>query len=137
MWTIIIRRTDMSRITRRHFLRTSIAGAGLLAAGPRALHAAETPAAGPFRGTDLVPLGKTGIQVSRLAQGTGYNGYNHTSEHTRRGKAAFDRLLHHSLDEGIRFIDMADLYGSHAFVRDVLKGLPREKYVLLSKLWPR
>jgi aryl-alcohol dehydrogenase-like predicted oxidoreductase len=122
----------MKRLTRRHFLGTSVAGAGLLAA-PGLLRGETTS----FKGSDQVPLGKTGIQVSRLAQGTGFNGYNHTSEHTRRGKASFDRLLRHSLDNGITFIDMADLYGSHSFVKDVIKGMPRDKLVLLSKLWPR
>ena len=90
-----------------------------------------------FNGTDIVELGKTGIKVSRLAQGTGFNGYNHSSEQTRQGKAAFDRLLRHSLDQGISFIDMADLYGSHPFVKDVIKGLPRNKLALLSKIWPQ
>lgn len=124
----------MLHVTRRHFLKTSLAGAGLLTTAPGLLRA---EAAGPFKGTDLVPLGKTGIQVTRLAQGTGYNGYNRSSAHTRQGKEAFDRLLHHSLDEGVRFIDMADLYGSHPFVKDVVKGLPRDKYALLTKIWPR
>jgi hypothetical protein len=32
---------------------------------------------------------------------------------------------------------MADLYGSHPFVMDVVKDLPRDDYVLLSKIWPR
>jgi predicted aldo/keto reductase-like oxidoreductase len=32
---------------------------------------------------------------------------------------------------------MADLYGSHPFVKDVIKGLPRDKFALLSKIWPR
>jgi aryl-alcohol dehydrogenase-like predicted oxidoreductase len=125
----------MSQITRRHFLKTSIAGAGLLATAPGLLRGAE--AAGPFAGSHIVELGKTGIKVSRLAQGTGYNGYNRSSAHTRQGKEAFDRLLHHSLDQGVTFIDMADLYGSHPFVKDVVKGLPRDKYTLLTKIWPR
>jgi len=127
----------MSRITRRHFLRTSVTSAGVVATAPAWLGAAEAHAAGRFQGTDIVPLGKTGIKVTRLAQGTGYSGYNHSSAHTRQGKEAFDRLMRHSLDQGIRFIDMADLYGSHTFVKDVIKGLPRNKLVLLSKLWPR
>ena len=84
-----------------------------------------------------MPLGRTGIRASRLAQGTGYDGYNHTSALTRQGKQAFDRLLRHSLDRGINFIDMADLYGSQPFVKDVIRGLPRDKVILLSKLWPR
>lgn len=126
----------MRHCHRRQFLKTSIAGAGLMAM-PGLLHAAPATAVEGFLGSDIVPLGKTGIKVSRLAQGTGFNGYNHSSAHTRQGKAAFDRLLHHSLDQGVTFIDMADLYGSHPFVKDVVKGLPRDKYVLLSKIWPR
>ena len=125
----------MVDLTRRHFLKTSVAGAGLLATAPGLLRRAEP--AEPFKGTDTVPLGKTGIRVSRLAQGTGFNGYNHSSAQTRQGKEAFDRLLHRSLDQGITFIDMADLYGSHPFVKDIVKDLPRDKYQLLTKIWPR
>ncbi len=127
----------MVRFTRRQFLGTSLAGAGLLVTAPRLLHAADAATAAGFRGTDIVPLGKTGIKVSRLAQGTGFNGYNHSSELTRLGKAGFDRVLRRGLDQGITFIDMADGYGSQPFVKDVIKGLPREKLALLTKLWPR
>lgn len=126
----------MVNVTRRQFLKTSVAGAGLLAVAPRLLRAADPPATS-FRGTDIVSLGNTGIKASRLAQGTGFNGYNHSSELTRAGKEAFDRVLHHGLDHGINFIDMADGYGSQTFVRDVIKGIPRDKLVLLTKLWPR
>src|ERR1017187_2705246 len=103
----------MNSFNRRDFLKASIAGAGPLATAPRLLHAAQ-PVAYPS-GADIVELGKTGIKVSRLAQGTGFNGFNPSSEHARQGKAAFDRLLRHSLDHGVSFIDMADLYGSHPF----------------------
>jgi aryl-alcohol dehydrogenase-like predicted oxidoreductase len=127
----------MRQLTRRHFLSTSLAGAGLLVTAPGWLRGAETAPAASFRGSDMVPLGKTGIKVSRLAQGTGFNGSSRSSEHTRRGKKAFDELVHHSLDQGVTFMDMADLYGSHPFVKDVVKGLPRDKYVLLTKIWPR
>jgi len=127
----------MSPFSRRQFLQASVAGAGLVPVFPAFLRAAPADQPVTFAGTDIVPLGKTGIRVSRLAQGTGYSGYNHSSAHTRQGKELFDRLLRHSIAEGITFLDMADLYGSHPFVKDVIKGLPREKFVLLSKLWPR
>jgi 1-deoxyxylulose-5-phosphate synthase len=126
----------MNQLTRRDFIRTSLTGAGLLATTPKWLRAAE-PAQGSFAGSDIVPLAKTGIKVSRLAQGTGFNGYNRSSEHTRQGKEKFDRLLHHSLDHGITFIDMADLYGSMPFVKDVVKGRKRDQLVFLTKIWPR
>lgn len=127
----------MMRQNRRQFIETTLAGAGLMMT-PGWLAGAE-PTVAPTKRTavDRVALGRTGIRASRLAQGTGYNGYNHSSAHTRMGKESFDRLLRHSLDQGISFIDMADLYGSHSFVKDVVKGIPRERYVLLSKIWPR
>jgi aryl-alcohol dehydrogenase-like predicted oxidoreductase len=124
----------MRECSRRQFLKTSLTGAGVLVTTSLLVSHAE---AASFKGTDLVPLGRTGIKVSRLAQGTGFNGYSRSSEHTRQGKDKFDRLMRHSLDQGIRFIDMADLYGSHPFVKDVIKGLPRSQFALLSKIWPR
>lgn len=126
----------MRHLTRRDFIRTSLAGAGVLATGAGLLRAAE-PGKNAFKGNAIVPLGRTGIKVSRLAQGTGYNGYNRSSAQTRAGKEAFDRLVRHGIDQGVTFLDMADLYGSHPFVRDVLRGLPREKFVFLTKIWPR
>ena len=127
----------MPQYNRRDFLKTSLAGLGLAVTVPHHLTAAELARPLAFKGTDIVPLGKTGIQVTRLAQGTGYNGVKHTSAHTRAGKESFDRLVHHSIDRGITFIDMADLYGSMPFMKDVLKGMKRDRFVLLSKLWPR
>jgi 1-deoxyxylulose-5-phosphate synthase len=125
----------MSHLSRRDFIRASLAGAGLLAAVPGLVCAAE--GGGDYKGSDIVTLGKTGIRTTRLAQGTGFNGFNRSSAQTRAGKEAFDRLVRHSIDEGVRFMDMADLYGSHPFVKDVLKGMPRDKFTLMSKIWPR
>jgi len=126
----------MRSCNRRHFIRTSLASAGWLATAPAWLHAADPAPAASFKGSDIVALGQTDIKVSRLAQGTGFNGYNRSSEHTRQGKEKFDRLVRHSIDQGIAFLDMADLYGSHPFVKEVIKGLPRDKFTLLSKIWP-
>ena len=125
----------MRHINRREFLTTTLAGAGLAAASPSLLCAESAPTA--CKGSDLVPLGRTGIKVSRLAQGTGFNGSARSSDHTRMGRESFDRLLRHSVDSGVRFIDMADLYGTHTYVRDTIKAMPRDKFVLLSKIWPR
>ncbi|RPI25002.1 MAG: aldo/keto reductase [Acidobacteria bacterium] len=126
----MIRRQD-----RREFIRTAAVGAGTL------FTAASFPgilaAPSPVKANDIVSLGKTGIKASRLAQGTGFNGGARSSAHTRLGPQAFDTLIKHSLDQGINFMDAADLYGSHTFLRNSLKSIPREKYVLLSKIWPR
>lgn len=128
----------MHTTTRREFIGKSLPKAGLAAAIPF-LAGCSTTQTKPssFAGSDKVALGRTGITTSRLAQGTGYNGWARSSDHTRMGKAAFERLLRHSLDNGITFIDMADLYGTHPFVRDVIKGDRRDKLTLLSKIWVR
>ncbi len=112
-----------------------MAGAGSLVAANSFPGLLSAPRA--VKASDLVVLGRTGIKASRLAQGTGFNGSARSSEHTRLGLQAFDTLVRHSFDKGINFMDAADLYGSHTFLRDALKGIPREKYVLLSKIWPR
>jgi 1-deoxyxylulose-5-phosphate synthase len=119
---------------RREFLKSSVIGAGTLAvlgtAGLQRAFAGGTAA-------DRVTLGKTGITASRLAQGTGFNGGGRSSQHTRLGQQGFDTLVRYSIDQGVNFMDSADLYGSHPFLRSTLKGIPRDKYVLLSKIWPR
>lgn len=125
----------MRQFTRREFLTTTLTGAGLMTASPSLFSADAAPTA--CKGSDLVTLGRTGIKVSRLAQGTGFDGSARSSAHTRMGRESFDRLLRHSVDSGVRFIDMADLYGTHTYVRDTIKDMPRDKFVLLSKIWPR
>jgi aryl-alcohol dehydrogenase-like predicted oxidoreductase len=128
----------MLKQDRRSFIKTTLAGAGLLATTPTWVYGGDAPlAARPRRAADRVTLGRTDIKASFLAQGTGFNGSARSSDHTRMGQAAFDRLLRHSLDQGVNFLDLADLYGSHPFVRQTVKGLARDRYVLLSKIWPR
>jgi aryl-alcohol dehydrogenase-like predicted oxidoreductase len=82
-------------------------------------------------------LGATGIKTTRIAQGTGWNGGDRSSEHTRLGQEAFTKLVRHSIDQGIAFMDTADLYGSMPYVGRALKGVPQDKYIVLSKIWPR
>jgi aryl-alcohol dehydrogenase-like predicted oxidoreductase len=123
---------------RRQFLKASVESAGLLALAPRLAFSedAPVPAITAASATDRVSLGRTGISSSFLAQGTGYNGGRHASDHTRLGQEAFTRLLRHGLDQGMNFLDMADLYGSHSFVREAVRGVPRDQLVMLTKIWP-
>jgi aryl-alcohol dehydrogenase-like predicted oxidoreductase len=123
---------------RRQIIAGALAGAGILAVKPKWLKAGKPKnMSGKSRATEIVTLGSTGIKVSRLAQGTGWNGGARTSAHTRMGEKAFTRLIRHSLDSGITLMDTADLYGAHPYVRTALDGVPRDKYRLLSKIWPR
>ncbi len=122
-------------LSRRQFIAATLAGAGTLAA--HAHVASGQAAASPSPATQVVTLGRTGIKASRLAQGTGWNGSGRSSAHTRLGEKAFNELIRHGLDKGIGFMDCADLYGSHPYLRNALNGVPREKYIVLSKIWPR
>jgi aryl-alcohol dehydrogenase-like predicted oxidoreductase len=122
---------------RRQFLTTALAGAGILAAEPAWLAAKESRAGTKSRATDLVTLGPTGIKATRLAQGTGWNGGGRSSEHSRMGIKAFTELIRRGVDHGIAFFDTADLYGSQPYLGTALKGVPRDKYILMSKIWPR
>jgi aryl-alcohol dehydrogenase-like predicted oxidoreductase len=59
------------------------------------------------------------------------------SNQTRLGKDVFEKLLRDSYDRGVRFFDMADMYGTHSFVADALSKYPRDSYALQSKIWFR
>ena len=120
-------------LNRRQFLRSS-AGATL---GLGGLSGASAAGAAKRTPTDLVPLGKTGLTASRLALGTGMRGSRRQSNQTKLGFVKLVHLLRHAFDSGVRFFDMADLYGSHLYVREALRFIPREKVTLLTKIWWR
>ncbi len=90
-----------------------------------------------FSATDTVALGKTGIQTSRLAMGTGTVGFGHHSNQTALGIKGLSDLLLSGYDHGLRFFDSADSYGSHPHVAEALKRLPRDKVTVLTKTWAR
>ena len=58
--------------------------------------------------------------------GTGFSGYNRSSNITRAGVA--ESLIRQAYEKGIRFFDCADSYGTHPFTAAALKGIPREMY---------
>jgi predicted aldo/keto reductase-like oxidoreductase len=127
--------TENNSYSRRQFIGTILAGTGALVAGPG--WPTAQAARRPRQATDIVTLGKSGIKTTLLAQGTGWNGSARSSAHTRLGEKAFVKLVRHSLDRGVRFMDMADLYGAHPYMRTALKGVPRDDYSILTKIWPR
>jgi len=90
-----------------------------------------------FNASDTVVLGKTGIKTSRLAMGTGTVGSGHHSNQTALGIDGLSRLLLHGYDQGLRFFDSADAYGSHPHVAEALKHVPRDKVTVLTKTWAR
>lgn len=115
---------------RREFLRTAAAGA-LAALVPA--HADASPTAA---GTKFVKLGKK-LSVPLLGLGTGVKAGNRSNGLWRSGQENFDRTILRAYDEGVRLFDTADSYGSLPQVARVLKGKPRDSYVLISKIWCR
>jgi aryl-alcohol dehydrogenase-like predicted oxidoreductase len=123
---------------RRDFLRQSARtlGAALLAksAVARAALIDPEPLTKKFTAQDEIVLGHTGIRTSRLAMGTGTVGFGGGSNQTRLGTAPLTTLLLNGYHEnGLRFFDSADSYGSHPYVAAALKQLPRDKVTVLTK----
>jgi len=113
----------MSPFNRREFLRTSLA-VGTVASVTN-LHAT------PRTATDMVTLGKSGLQVTRLAFGTGSNnGHVQAS----LGQKEFSRLIAYAYDRGIRFFETAESYVTPAMLGEALKPFPRESYQLMTKV---
>jgi aryl-alcohol dehydrogenase-like predicted oxidoreductase len=121
-------------MSRRNFIAGMVACVGSVAFGKDAIEGEGVSLKSP---TQLVPLGKTGIKASFVGVGTGMRGWMRSSNHTRMGKEAFIRLIKHAYESGITFYDVADLYGTHTFLRDAVKGIPRENIVIQSKIWFR
>ena len=82
----------------------------------------------------LVALGNTGLTVPVMAMGTGTTGWGGSSNQTRMGMDAFVKLAKNAYNRGMRFYDMAEAYGSHRFVAQAIKGIPREDITLLTKI---
>lgn len=117
---------------RRRFVKQATAAAGFMALNPLGIKL-ETRAGKKYI-SDRVLLGKTGIEVSRMAMGTGTSGYGGSSNQTRKlGLNGLADLLKAGYDKGVFFWDSADQYGTHPHVKEALKMVPREKVVLLSK----
>ncbi len=121
---------------RRHFLKAGAAAAGTLLFEAFPYHA--------FAGTtkkyasDRVMLGNTGIEVSRLAMGTGTSGYGGSSNQSRKlGLKGLSNLLRTGYDNGVFFWESADQYGTHPHFKEALNGVDRDKVVLLTKTHAR
>jgi 1-deoxyxylulose-5-phosphate synthase len=98
---------------------------------------AAQPLSTKFSANDTVTLGSTGIKTSRLAMGTGTVGSGGHSHQTALGVKGLSDLLRNGYDNGLRFFDLADGYGSHPHAADALKYIPRDKVTVLTKTYSR
>jgi len=121
-------------MNRRKFVRY-----GSLAAGAALLDMGRFPyplfaGAQKRYASDVVTLGKTGIKLSRLAQGTGTNGVGKSSNQIRGlGFTGVADLLRAGVDRGLSFWDLADQYGSHPHAKEALKTVARDKVTIMTK----
>jgi aryl-alcohol dehydrogenase-like predicted oxidoreductase len=97
---------------------------------PHQLFAAARPKNPNHRGI----LGPRRIELSRMAMGTGTIGSNGSSNQTGKlGYRGLSELFRAAYDQGINFWDAADAYGSHTYLREALKTVPRDKVVILAR----
>jgi len=107
-----------------------VAGAAFLSAFPYEALALEKK----LYPHDRIKLGNTGIEMSRMAMGTGTHGFGGASNQTRQmGIKGVSDMLRAAYDDGINFWETADQYGSHPHVGTALKKVEREKVVILTK----
>lgn len=129
----------MTTLDRRRFLGTSAGAAAAFAAlgTGTAADLGKAAAVVDVPPPPRVPLGKTGVHLTRLGQGTGVHGGKRQSDQTRIGFEKLTALFRHAYERGIRFFDLADLYGSHVYFREALRTIPRDEVTILTKIWWR
>ncbi len=113
-------------ITRRQFIERTAAVAGGVMLSPLAARAAAKKTA-----VDLVPLGKTGLKACRLSFGCGTSSGRVQQD---LGQDGFNRLIRYAYDQGITHIDIARSYRTHTMLGEAIKGLPREKLFIQTKM---
>jgi 1-deoxyxylulose-5-phosphate synthase len=130
----------MAFVNRRDFIQRSaqVLTAAWAAAGlPRKSVAAALEGAVPAypRAAARRSLGKSGVSCSLLGMGTGTRAWNGSSAQNRQGDEAFIQALVHALDRGLRYFDMAGMYGAHKYMQQAVKAaaIPREKLTFLTK----
>lgn len=114
-------------ISRRKFLGSAATLAGAALLPPKEIF----PPPRKRTAVDQVTLGRTGIRLSRLGIGTGSN-----SGQVQRdlGHEGFNRLIRYAYDRGITYIDTAESYHTHEWIKEAIKGLPREKLYIQTKM---
>ena len=123
----------MKNMNRRYFLQKSALGlAGAVAVSSSLINLSFNPVSNAS--IDKVNLGKTGMNVPRLALGTGSFGWKRTSCQKKLGEDKFVQLAQHAFDRGVKFFETADMYGTHEFVGKAMKKVGRENVTLLSKI---
>lgn len=116
-------------LSRRQFIeRSAVAASGLLLTSCSSMR--QAPVA-KRTAVDQVTLGNTSLRLSRLGCGTGSNSGN--VQHAL-GQEGFNRLVRYAYDQGITYFDCAQSYQTFEWLGEAIKGLPREKLFIQSKI---
>ena len=117
------------RLGRRDFIRQSATVVGA------ALVAPVAAAAPPARATDFVPLGRTGVRMPGSASAPAATAATCSAGSARRRSRG---LVRYAVNHGVTYIDTADNYRIHDMVGVAIKGLPRERLFIQTKMpWDR
>jgi predicted aldo/keto reductase-like oxidoreductase len=117
-------------LNRRTFLKNTLTATGALVLGASGtLVGADSTA--KRTAADQVTLGRTGLKLSRLGMGTGSNSGQVQYE---LGREAFNSLVRYAYDQGITYFDCAQTYRTFDWMAGAIKGLPREKLFIQSKI---
>ncbi|MEA3364066.1 MAG: aldo/keto reductase [Candidatus Hydrogenedentes bacterium] len=123
----------MSKFNRRSFMKGT---AGALAAASL-MSGTSSAATGLPKATDMRTLGNTGLKSSYLGMGTGVRGRGRgiTDQIMKLSGEEYVALLEHAYQQGIRYFDLADQYGSHNYMRVAMsRSIERDKIMLLTKI---
>jgi hypothetical protein len=121
-----------SRLNRREFLQSSLTAAGALVLGTGAVTTTTQGATATKRtAVDQVVLGRTGLKTSRLGMGTGSSNGQVQRD---LGQEGFNSLVKYAYDQGITYFDCSQTYRTFEWLGGAVKGLPREKLFIQSKI---
>jgi 1-deoxyxylulose-5-phosphate synthase len=120
---------DTNHLSRRQFLERSAGAASALLLTSCSWFRPQSAA--KRTAVDQVALGKTGLKLSRLGFGTGSNSGN--VQYTL-GQENFNTLIRYAYDQGITYLDCAQSYRTFEWMKGAIKGLPREKLFIQSKI---
>jgi len=119
-------------LSRRQFLGQAALAAGALAWASGVAPAAQAATSAVKRtAADQVTLGSTGLKLSRLGIGTGSN---NGAIQLASGLDGFTKLVHYAFGHGLTYIDTSRSYRTFDQLGAAIKGLPREKLFIMSKL---
>ncbi|MCF6284310.1 MAG: aldo/keto reductase [Candidatus Hydrogenedentes bacterium] len=121
----------MTNLNRRTFMKTSV---GAVAASLMYTGASQAEVKA-LTATTPRTLGKTGITTSLLGMGTGTRAWKKDSAQIRRGEDVFVGTIAHAYEQGLRYFDLADMYGSHQYMTKAMKkaAMKRDELTLLTK----